>query len=226
MSAATRRAAAVGALLGALCVVAAVVAATSGGLRSEWGRSDPLDGPILVALVLPDDTGMLSVRSLDRYERVGTGLRLTSVDPLTSATVPGTSATTLAEAYSFGGGEGLVTAYSQKVAGTRPGWIVVGPSEWLQLMGSNRVALRITSPVEVFDGASLYSYRPGSLAVAADEVPPLMSGAAYLPPGERASLRASVGDSLARALGRGYMLVNAGLKSSLTPEELGGYLGD
>ena len=214
-------AALVGALLGVVVVVAIVAAAILGVFPGASAREDvAADSPVLAALVLPDAEGILTVRAIDRYQRAGDVLRISAVDPLTSATVPGTSGATLADAYAFGGGEGLVSAYSRVAPGEAPAWIVVGPKAWVELMGTTTVSLLLGSDIEVFDGEELYSFPAGRLNVPAREIAPVMTGAQFSSASERKDIREAVGDELASALLRGYEAQRTGIETNLTPEQL------
>jgi hypothetical protein len=225
MSSGTWRAAVVGAVLGLVFVTALVAVFALGVFPTGAGRRTPTDGPVLVALVLPDASGSLTLRAVDRYELGGGSMTISAIDPLASATVAGTSATTLAEAYAFGGGDGLVAAYAENTTQTAPGWVTVGPESWRTLMGSRQVRLQLKTPIEVFDGKDLYSYPASSTAVPAAEIPYLMNGAAYLSDGERKEIRAAVGDSLATQLLRRYAAADTGIVTNLTPEQLSARLG-
>ncbi len=157
----TRRAAVLGAVLALVCVAAVAGAAVLGNLSTSAERDSAVNGPVLVAVVLPDADGVLTVRQMDVVQRMGTTLRLTGVDPLTSATVPGTSAKTLADAFSFGGGAGLAAAVAGATGDRVQAWIVVGPVALQELLGAQTVTFALLNGVEVFDGAELYSYPAG-----------------------------------------------------------------
>jgi hypothetical protein len=221
----TGRAAAAGALFGLFCVVAVVALVALGVLPNSRAPKTAAGGPVLVAVVLPDANGVLALRVLDRYERDGGLLRIAAVDPLASATVPGTSATTLAEAYSFGGGDRLAAAYADSTGALPPAWIVVGPESWRGLMASRRLDLRLATGIDVFDGKQLYSYPAGSTFVPASEISKLMDGATYLSDSERKTIRSAVGDALAVELLRRYSTPDSGIATNLTPEQLGAALG-
>jgi hypothetical protein len=221
----TWRAAVVGGVVGLVCVAGIVVAFVLVGSSTNASRTAAADGPVLVALVLPDANGALALRSLDRYSFSGDTGTITGVDPLTSATVAGTSATTLADAYAFGGGGGLAAAYARSTGGPAPAWIVVDLGSWQKLMGSEGVRLRLATPIEVFDGTNLYSYPAGSISVPAAEIAHVMDGAAYLSPAERKSIRMAVGDALALKLMNGYGSPTAGIVTDLAPEQLRAMFG-
>ena len=211
----------IGAVLGVLVVGGLAAAAALGVLPgSEKQSPATAGGPVLVALVLPDAEGVLTIRALDRYDGTGTALRVSSVDPLASATVPGTSAASLAEAYSFGGGDGLAEAYAAAAGGVTPAWIIVSPSSWSTLMGATPVAITLPTDIDVFDGKELYSYAAGSASVPAGEIAQVMNGAALLSATDRKLIREAVGDALATAILQGAQRAPSAIQTNLTPEEI------
>lgn len=215
------RAVLVGAILGVLVVGGFAGAVALGLVPGTHDHSvQAAEGPVLIALVLPDADGVSAVRAVEVFERAGGALRTSPIDPLTSATVPGTSATTLAEAYAFGGGEGLARAYSQVSGGVSPVWVVVEPTAWTALMGAS--ALRVTLPadMEVFDGNQLYSYAQGDASFPAAEAAQVMNGAAHLAARDRAVLRMAIGDQLLVAIAQQRLTSESGIGTNLTTEEL------
>ena len=216
----TGKAALVGGAIALVCIVAFAAAAFLGAVPTAADKIAAVDkSSVLVAVVLPDSDGVLTVRSLDRYEHVGGPLRIFSIDPLADATVPGTSASTLAEAYKFGGGDGLAAAYAQGAGAERPGWLIVGPEAWADLMGETSMAVRLNTSIEVFDGSELYSYPEGTATVSAAETAQLTNGAAYLDAAGRQAVREAIGDALAPVLLRSESTNVDGIDTSLTTEQ-------
>ncbi len=166
----TRRAAIIGAVLALVCVAAVAGAAVLGNMSTSAERDSAANGPVLVAVVLPDADGVLTVRQMDVVQRMGTTLRLTGVDPLTSATVPGTSAKTLADAFSFGGGAGLAAAVAGSHRRPSAGVDSGGAGALQRLLGAKRVTFALRDGVEVFDGTELYSFPAGRAQVPAEQV--------------------------------------------------------
>ena len=219
------RAVIVGGALGILAVGGVVAVVALGLVPGTNDHSvQAAEGPVLVALVQPDAEGVRTIRAIEVFERAGGELRTSPIDPLTSATVPGTSATTLAEAYAFGGGEGLAEAYSQVHGGVPPVWVVAEPQAWEALMGT--AAIRVTMPadIEVFDGQQLYSYSRGDASFPADEVAQVMNGADHLSETDRAGLRVAVGDQLLAAIAQQGLPSKSGIATNLNSEELGIWL--
>ncbi len=219
------RAVLVGVTIGVLAVVGFVAAVALGLVPGTPDHSvQAAEGPVLVALVLPDAEGSHTVRAVEVFERAGGELRTSPIDPLTSATVPGTSATTLAEAYAFGGGEGLAGAYAQLGDGVVPVWVVVESLGWDGLMGANAVPVTIPADIEVFDGKQLYSYAAGDTSFPADQVAQVMSGAAYLSEADRAILAEAIGDRLMVALAQKGLSSESGIQTNLNPEDFAVWL--
>jgi len=170
--------------------------------------------------VLPNSDGANEVRVVSVFQRVGDAVRMSPIDPLTSATVPGTSATTLAEAYAFGGGDGLAKAYTVNNGGTPPIWVVVEPQAWSALTGDREIPVVVPADIEVFNGQQLYSYAQGSPSIPAAEVAQVMSGAEFLSADKRAILREAVADALAAAIARSGLHTNAAIETNLSADEL------
>lgn len=219
------RAVLVGALLAVLVVAGLAAAFTLGVVPGAADRTaQASEGPVLVALVLPDADGVTVVRVLTVFERAGDVLRATAVDPLTSATIPGTSATTLAEAYSFGGGAGVANTYSLLNGSSDPLWVVVTPRGWSALMGTDEIPVTIPADIEVFDGTELYSYAQGATGFPAPEVAKVMTGAAHLSDTERAVLRDATGIALTAALVREGAQPGPGIETNMEPDQFAVWL--
>ncbi len=215
------RAVLVGGILGVLAVGGLAAAVALGVVPGTHDHAvQAKEGPVLVALVLPDAQGARAVRVVEIFESAGGSMLTAAVDPLTSATVPGTSATTLAEAYAFGGGEGLASAYAQVNGGVNPVWIVVEPKAWETLMGTGRILVTVPADIEVFDGTQLYSYAKGDSSFPADDVAQVMNGAAHLSATDRATLREAVGDQMMVAVAAQGLTSEAGIETNLKPDEL------
>jgi len=215
------RAVLIGAVLGVLAVGGAVAVVASGAVPGRHDHAvQAAEGPILVALVMPNAAGAHEVRVVSVFQRAGDALQTSPVDPLTSATVPGTSATTLAEAYAFGGGDGLANAYAELDGGSPPVWVVVEPQAWSALMQGREIPVVLPADIEVFDGRQLYSYAQGVSSIPAAEVAQVMSGAEFLSTDKRAILREAVGDALLAAIVRSGLQASVDIETNLTVNEL------
>lgn len=113
----------------------------------------------------------------------------------------------------------MAAAYAQGAGVDRPGWLIVGPGAWADLMGEMSISVRLNDNIEVFDGTELYSYPEGTATVSAAQIPQLMNGAAYLDAEGRKAVREAVGDALAPVLLRSNATGVDGVDASLTSEQ-------
>jgi hypothetical protein len=196
----TSRAVLIGAAA-ALVLVGAVVALALLGVLPSGSSSDiPAEGAVAVALVLPDQDGVVTLRVLDIYSPSGAKWSLRSVSPTTPAVVSGTSGTSLADAYSFGGGDALAEALSKQAGLPVSGWVTVDQRGWEALRANAPFEMNLASDIEVFDGRQLHSFGPGRVTVSSAQTARLLDGAAYLKSSESRDVRVQVGDVLRSSL--------------------------
>jgi len=216
----TRGAVAIGAGLG-LLAVAVIVAMTMAGLVSgSAGQSQPPQGPVVVILTAPDESGVVLPRVIDVYSPLGAITTVRSVDPSSPATVSGTTASTLSDAYSFGGPNAVVSALGSSIGAEKAGWAVVGPEAWQALVGSDTVHLDLPQGMQVFDGAQLYAFSAGPQDVPADQIAPLFDGVTYLSAADQKAVREQVGDVLASRLASSTPAQAAALQSPFEADAL------
>ena len=211
------------ALLGAALAILAVVLVAAAFAMHVLPVSPPAAKPpstVALALVLPAADGANAPRVIDVYVETPSGWTVRSVSPTTPADIPGTSASTLADAYSFGGGNGLAAALGANPGIPVDAWVVVNEAAWLQLHGHNALSIELPTDVEVFDGSQLYSYSESTTPVPAEELPQLLEGAAYLSAGGDESVREQVGDAVAKALEDAGGTGVAGVATSMPPAAL------
>lgn len=189
-----------GALAGVIAVVVAVALVLTGVLHLPGAKSSAERSTLLV-LVMPDDHGVLVPRVIDLYSGTGSSARVTSVDPLESAVVPGTSGNTLRDAFAYGGGSKLAAAYTANHGGDTPSYVVIDPDAWFALMGERQLLLDLPADINVFDGKDLYEFDRGEHAIESSRVVEVLKGADYLSSGDRRVVRAEVGDLLKLRLG-------------------------
>jgi len=195
----TAKAVLIGAGLG-LVLVAGVVGAAALHLYPSSPKPPTPPGSVAVAMVLPGSDYVAAPRVIDLYINTASGWTVRSVSPSTPVEVAGTSGSTLADAYSFGGGGGLVSALASNPGVPVDSWVVVDESAWLRLHDSGALPLDLPDDVEVFDGVRLYSFAKGATTVPADELQQLLAGTAFLSAGQDAQVRGQVGDALGKAL--------------------------
>ena len=217
----TWRVALLGGVLGLVTVAVVVGLVLFGVVRTGAKRAQAsAEEPVLVALALPNADGVNVPRAIDLYARVNGTLTLTAVDPGQAATVSGTSAKTLADAYTFGGGAALADAYALSGSAAAPAWVVVGQDPWNALRGGTPVELNIPAPLDVFDGTRLYSYSQGTVDVPVAEVRHVLDGAAFLSHALRQNIREQLGDSLVESLVSAGAAHRIELRTNLSDEDL------
>jgi len=217
----TWRVALLGGVLGLVTVAVVVGLVLFGVVRTGAKRAQAsAEEPVLVALALPNADGVNVPRAIDLYARVNGTLTLTAVDPGQAATVSGTSAKTLADAYTFGGGAALADAYALSGSAAAPAWVVVGQDPWNALRGGTPVELNIPAPLDVFDGTRLYSYSQGTVDVPVAEVRHVLDGAEFLSHALRQNIREQLGDSLVESLVSAGAAHRIELRTNLSDEDL------
>jgi hypothetical protein len=221
----TGRAVLTGAIVALVVIGAASAALLSGALGPVPKAGGPVDGPVIVALVLPNESGVQEPRVLDVYTRNASGWSVKSVSPSLPVVVSGTTGKTLADAYVFGGGAALARAYSSLGRGQARSWVVVDPATWSALSSATPLVVALPRTLEVFDGRRLVSFPAGRRSVAAAETDLLLNGAAYLPTSQNAAVRAAVGDGLGAVLVAAPASERAQLRSDLRSQQLTAWLG-
>ncbi|MDR3687702.1 MAG: hypothetical protein P4L93_12190 [Coriobacteriia bacterium] len=221
----TTRVALIGAGLAVFTVAVAAVLLATGVVSLPKSPQTAAQGPVLVALVLPDESGVQVPRVLDVYTRTQSGWSIASVLPTLPAVVSGTSGGTLADAYVFGGGDALASAYSAGHPTPVSAWVVVDQTGWDQLAGSTPISIELPAHMEVFDGAQLTVFEQGPASVPATQTGALLNGASYLSTLNSGLVRSRIGDVLAGQLSRARPQDVDALKSSLDRTTLAAWLG-
>ena len=214
----------IGGGIAVLVVALVVVLLVTGVLTLPNSPEASARGPVLVALVLRDESGVRVPRVVDVYTRTQAGWAITSVSPTLPAVVSGTSGRTLADAYVFGGGDALAKAYSAGSRTSASAWVVVDQVAWERLVGSTPMSLEIPAHMEVYDGQQLIPFEQGTASIPATETGSLLNGAAYLSTRDSSLVRARVGDVLAARLSRAGAQDVVGLTSSLDAAQLRSWL--
>lgn len=209
------RAALVGALAGVVVVSAAIIAVRSGVVGKVQAVVKPEAKGMLLALVLPAGNGTVEPRVIVYYPP-GSAPGVV-VDPRRRVAVPGSSADRLLDAYAFGGGGGLASAYGQSANVPTPTWVLVDASAWAGLASGRTIDVTLSAPMDVFNGVDLVSLPAGSVAVDASQTAVVLSGADYLRTTGRNLVLAGV------ASGLQHLLVARGASTTLlsdtTPEQ-------
>lgn len=205
----------------ALVLVAIVVVLVVGHVIPLGSASSSVsEGPVVVGLVLPDTSGVATLRVADVYVRSTGSWTMRSVSPSTPVVVAGTGGSTLADAYSFGGGAGVARALRNQTSSRAASWVIVDEQGWDRLRAGAPLTVVLSSAIEVFDGSRLFSFPSGSSSISPTETPELLDGAAYLAATQNQKLRADVGDALASSLASQPVVAAAAVASNLRPSAL------
>lgn len=193
------------------------------GERLPFERRREVDEVLLIA-ALPDENGDAVAQVIAKTDLArGT---VTSIDPSTTVTIPGTSYSSLRDAYPFGGGDGVARAVATLHAEDPMPWIALGPGAVQRLLeGGARIEVRLEEPMAVFDGERLYEFGAGTVTVAnVSDLRAVLNGAGYLPPALRQRMIGDVAAGLVKAVadypgGVGRAIEAGVFESDLAPEE-------
>jgi len=193
------------------------------GERLPFERPREIDR-VLVVVALPDENGDVVAQVIAEAD-VGRGV-VSSIDPSTTVTIPGTTYSSLRDAYPFGGGAGVARALASVRAAEPMPWIALGSEALEHVFRSGaRLDVRLDEPMSVFDGERLYEFPAGTVSVGAvSDLRAILNGAAYLTAGARTRLLDSVAAEIVLALpaypgGLGAAIEAGVVESDLTPEE-------
>lgn len=208
------------ALVGAVAAIVLVAAVVLGGLYVVGGTAPTTEQVeperVLLVFAAPNADGAVVAASI----AVVADGRFTFVSPDTSVTIPGTSASTLGDAYIYGGGKAVSGAISGVGEFAHDGYVVVPQSLWARAAADvGGVSADLPQDVSVFDGERLTTLRSGEQTLTAEGVAAVLGAMPYFAAGERDVLRESLGRQLAKALA-GRAADASELQSDLTPESL------
>jgi hypothetical protein len=210
------RAAVIGGLL-AVVVAVGLFAFVAGGFSLL--RKDTPERVVFV-VESTDSRGLPGARLIG----VVSERRLHDVDPDTKVLVSGTSGSTLADAYTYGGGEAVASELATSNGAGLVGFVVVPQDVWVRaVMEGPGLTVDLPGPVNVFTGADLYSFRAGRQSLTASEAVAALAALPYYPEGQRGMLRVALIRGIAASVGRSEGAA-AGLQSSMSPEVLGAWL--
>lgn len=205
-------------VLGGLAVAVAVLFLT-GKLGTTTVSAEELDRVLLVA-ASPDEEGEV-VGQIIAVLEVGDGsVSAEAVSPALDVAIPGTSFSTLADAYPFGGGAGTADAYARVTDEQLP-YVALTPEQLsaaVEAVGGVRVDL--PAPMSVFDGEQLYSLKEGIQTLGGAELRAVFKGAPYLTAAQRGKLDAELVEALIGSLGKAEVLALPGLDTNLDDEAL------
>lgn len=126
-----------------------------------------------------------------------------AVDTSVGVTVPGTTASTLRDAYPFGGPAAVGAAYSRAARVAAIPVLAVPASRWRELLGeATGTVVELPHPVNVYAGGRLTQFEPGANPVDGSTACELLAASAYLDPELAESIRAAVTDATRAALAK------------------------
>lgn len=186
-------------------VLVVVLAAAAVAFYLVWGRdgavsAEELDRVLIVA-ASPDEDGSVVAQVIVVADLSADPAALEPVSPARAATIPGTTYSTLADAYPFGGGGGVAEALARAEGGASLPFVALDAEQFSAAV-KEAGGMKVTLPaaMSVFDGEDLYTFKAGTHELTADEVRAVLKGAPYLTEGERARLDAELGSALAALL--------------------------
>lgn len=217
-------------------VLAGLVAVLLAGAALAYlrlsGERLPFERPrevneVLVIAALPDENGDVVAQVIAKADLARGAV--SSIDPSTTVTIPGTTYSSLRDAYPFGGGDGVARAVAALHAAEPMPWIALGPDGVARVLeGGARFEVQLEEPMSVFDGERLYEFAAGTVTVGnVSDLRAILNGAGYLPPLSRQRVLGDVAAGLVKAVaaypgGVGPAIEAGVVESDLTPEEADG----
>jgi hypothetical protein len=212
-----------GLLAGLVVIALAAAAAVAFGPRLIARETALRSGDRVVVAFVSGSLGGVSIpRVIGLFERDTAGkLAVTLVDPASRVRGSGGSARTLADAFAFGGGQGLADALARSHGMGAVAWVVVPPSGLSALARETTLTVNITQQMNVSDGGRLYAFDEGTRTVAPGEVSALFEGIDAMPSGaaraqmRRRTARAVLAACASSPSGAERALLSAGTETSL-----------
>ena len=217
------------ALVVLVLAAAALVALIETGVIGSQGVSAEELARVALIAAAPDETGAVIAQVIVLVDVSKQPAEATYLNPATPVTITGTSFNTLADAYPFGGGAGVADAIARagKVPGEAPAYVAVGPEALAEAVdAAGGLTFRLPADMAVFDGETLFTFRPGRRAFSAAELTAVFKGAPYLEPEERAELDEELGRAFAALLaewpdaGLQQAAENADISTDISPDAL------
>ncbi|MDO8916109.1 MAG: hypothetical protein Q7W16_08515 [Coriobacteriia bacterium] len=177
--------------------------------------SDPTKIVVVFAMAREDGAPVAHTIAVVRPGAAGGGREYYMADASATVSVPGVSDSQLAEAYAYGGAEGVAAAHDGGSLRRGTAWIDVPPAVWERLVRAG-VDVTLTEGFDVYDGERFMEFPPGAQRVPAGNLRGLANGLAYLPFEERRTVREALADASMAALTTGAK-VPAGVATNLSP---------
>lgn len=190
------------AVIALVVVVAAVVGLVATGRIGDTGVApEDLTRVVLVGAA-PDENGDVVAQIVAIADVSGAAASLEPVSPALSVPIPGTTYDTLADAYPFGGGSGVVEALARWNGEAQLPYVALDARTLASaLEGQGSVSLTLPAPISVFDGEELFTLSSGTQKLTPAEVGAVFKGAPYLSDSQRSALDAELATLLTRLIG-------------------------
>ncbi|MCL4079019.1 hypothetical protein MX659_05385 [Coriobacteriia bacterium Es71-Z0120] len=180
---------------------------------------------VIVVVALPGEDGAFGAQVISEVDlRSGA---IESIDPSMAVSIPGTSYSTLRDAYPFGGGEGVAKALARARGEQAIRYMVLThDAVERSLAAENGFEVDLPEPMAVFDGERLYEWSAGPVHVSTvSELRAILNGAAYLDRDARDDVLRQIAERAASWPGRypgGVAAIarDDGIETDLTEDEL------
>jgi len=208
--------------VGAIAVIVAVVGilAQAGALSGDGVPAKGLTRVLIVA-ASPDENGDVVGQIVMIADLTEEPAALEAVSPALEVTIPGTTYSTLGDAYPFGGGAGVAEALARTRGGAPLPYVALGADELAQAV-TDAGGIRVTLPADmsVFDGDRLFTFDRGEQTLSAAELQAVLKGAPYLTDEERERLNESLAEGLAAVLAEEPGVLEGATRTDLAPDAL------
>lgn len=157
---------------------------------------------VLIVAASPNETGAVVGQIIVELELTSDRADVSPVSPALGVTIPGTSYSTLADAYPFGGGVGTAAALARARDEQPLPYVAIGAEELSTAVdAAGGVRVDLPAPMNVFDGEHLYALKAGKQTLTANELQAVLKGAPYLGERQREDLERELSSALIHALG-------------------------
>lgn len=154
---------------------------------------------VLLVAAAPDDSGAVVAQVVARADLASGAVR--AIDPSSTVTIPGTSYSALKDAYAFGGGAAVASAYARQRGEATLPYVAVS-AEALSAAVDRSGGMQVTLPasMNVFDGSRLYEFPSGAATLSGPQLLAVLRGTPYLAPVQRTALEATLAEGYAHLL--------------------------
>lgn len=173
---------------------------------------------VLVVAASADEDGDAVGQIIMIADLTQTPTALEPVSPALAVTIPGTTFTTIADAYPFGGGAGTAEVLADAQGGEPLPYLAIdadGLARAVEATGG--VTVTLPAQMSIFDGAHLYTFKAGERLLSAAELQAVFKGAPYLSNGERKRLDRELAGALAGLIGAQGEAIAATADTNLDP---------